>query len=207
LDHRNRQQSGNLPSETNVATYTNRMGDTYYLHEGRAKTGKVRYFAAKKPREGTLSTMPKGFEFSESVNGVVSVRRINISGARIPESDIALVHAEMARHHHLCEHRIDVVKGEIVVFEPTNNPFTELPEEMVRIFPMGPCRSVSMKRRVRYDPVMKFVPLQKHNGYSVHRMTYRGEGGWSWPLASGSLHELLQKFLSHVGTDEFFELL
>ena len=151
--------------------------------------------------------MPKEFEFSESINGVVSVRRINLSGARIPESDIALVHAEMARHHHLCEHRIDVVKSEIVVFEPAGNPFSELPGEMVHIFPMGIRRGVGMKRRVRYNPVMKFVPLQKHNGYSVHRMTYRGEGGWSWPLASGALHELLQRFLQHVGTDEFFELL
>ena len=207
MGHRNHQQSGNLPSEIEVATYTNRMDDTYYLHEGRTKTGKVRYFVAKKPREGTRSTMPKGFEFSESINGVVSVRRINVSEARMPESDIALVHTEMARHRHLCEHRIDVVKGEIVVFEPTDHLFSELPEEMVHIFPMGTHRSVSMKRRVRYNPVMKFAPLQKRNGYSVHRMTYRGEGGWSWPLASGPLHELLQQFLLHVGTDEFFELL
>jgi len=207
LDHRNRQQSENLPSEPEIATYTNRMGDTYYLHEGRTKTGKVRYFVAKTPRENTLSTMPRGFEFSESINGVVSVRRINVSGTRIPERDVDLVHAEMARHHHLCEHRIDVVKGEIIVFEPTNSPFSGLPEEMVRIFPMGTLRSLRMKRRIRYSPVMKFVPLQKHNGYSVHRMTYRGKGGWSWPLASGSLHELLPRFLHHVGTDEFFELL
>jgi len=207
LDQRNHKRGIDLPSKTEVATYTNRMGDTYYLHEGRTKTGKVRYFVAKTPRGGMLSTMPKGFEFSESINGVVSVRKIDVSAARVPESDIALVHAEMARHHHLCDHRIDVVKGEIVVFEPTNSPFSELPEEMARIFPMGTLRSVSMRRRVRYNPVMKFVPSQKHNDYSVHRMTYRGKGGWSWPLASGSLHELLPKFLHHVGTDEFFELL
>jgi len=193
--------------ETEVATYTNRMGDTYYLHEGRTKTGKIRYFLAKKPREGILSTMPKGYEFSESINGVVSVRRIKEAEVRIPDSDIALVQAEMDCHPHLCEHRIDIVKGEIVVFEPAN-PLSELPEEMVRSFPMLAHRSLSsVHRRVRYNPVMKFVPLQKESAYSAHRMTYRGEGGWSWPLASGPLHELTKKLLRYVGTDEFFELL
>jgi hypothetical protein len=44
---------------------------------------------------------------------------------------------------------------------------------------------------------MKFVPL-KERGYSVHRMTYRGDGGWSWPLASGSFKELLNRFLRCV---------
>lgn len=183
------------------------MGDTYYLHEGRTKTNKVRYFVTKTPREGILSKMPEGFEFSESINGVVSVRKIDGSAASIPESDIAVIHAEMARHNHLCNHRIDIVKGEIVVFEPMANSFSELPAQLARTFPVGVRQGVGMRRRVRYNPVMKFVPFQKSSRYSVHRMTYRGEGGWSWPLASGPLRELLQRFLGYVGTDEFFELL
>ena len=183
------------------------MGDTYYLHEGRTKTNKARYFVTKTPREGILSEMPKGFEFSESINGVVSVRKIDGSAASIPESDIALIHTEMARHNHLCNHRIDILKGEIVVFEPMANSFFELPAQLARTFPVGARQGVGMRRRVRYNPVMKFVPFQKSSGYSVHRMTYRGEGGWSWPLASGPLRELLQRFLGYVGTEEFFELL
>lgn len=206
MHQQNRQQSGNLASEAEFATYTNRMGDTYYLHEGKTKTGKIRYFAAKKPREGALSTMPKGFEFSESINGVVSVRRVNESETRIPDSDIALVQTEMDCHHHLYAHRMDVVKGEILVFEPAN-PLSERCEEMGSAFPMLAHRGLGINRRVRYNPVMKFVPLRKGRGYSVHRMTYRGDGGWSWPLACGPLHELARKFLCHVGTDEFFELM
>ena len=68
-------------------------------------------------------------------------------------------------------------------------------------------RDDGMMRRVQYDPVMKFVTLRERSGYGVHRMTYRGDGGWSWPFAMGSLHELLKRFLGCVGTDEFFELL
>ena len=49
-------------------TYTNRMGDTYYLIEGRTKTGKVRYYVSKTLREGALPAMPEGFEFSENIH-------------------------------------------------------------------------------------------------------------------------------------------
>jgi len=55
-------------------SYTNRLGVTFYLHEGKTKTGKPRYFVAKTPREGALAAMPEGYEFSESINAVVSVR-------------------------------------------------------------------------------------------------------------------------------------
>jgi len=183
------------------------MGDTYFLHEGRTKTGKPRYFAAKKPGEGALATIPEGFEFSESINAVVSVRRADRSKAKIPDTDIALARAELARHSHLCEHRIDVVKDEIVVFEPEGTGGHWLEEELPWLLPSSIHRNASMKRRTRYDPVMKFVPLQGRDGYSVCRMTYRGDGGWSWTLASGSLRELLGRFLRHVGTDGFFELM
>jgi hypothetical protein len=38
-------------------------------------------------------------------------------------------------------------------------------------------------------------------------MAYRGSGGWSYPLAFGSLKTLVAKYLQHVGTKEFFELI
>lgn len=185
-------------------TYTNRMGDTYFLHEGKTKTGKARYFVAKTPREGALSTMPKGFEFSESINAVVSVRKIDSSAASVPKSDLALANTEMARHPHLRGHRIEVVKGEIVVFEPESGGFPNLPEHMAGLFAV---RAKSLaSQRVRYSPVMKFVQESGDCDYTVYRMTYRGDGGWSYPLGCGALPKLLRRFLSHLGTEEFFEL-
>jgi len=187
------------------------MGDTYYLHEGRTKTGKVRYFVAKTIREGVLSAMPDGFEFAESINGVVSVSKTDLSAARTPEADRALASGEMARHAHLRSHRIEVIKGEIIVLEPTGAISDDVMAEMGRGFSMGPegpdTRVVGRRSKVRYVPVMKFMPCPEPGEYSVYRMTYRGGGGWSWPLASGPLHKLVKRYLRHVGTDEFFELL
>ena len=130
-------------SETAVVTYTNRMGDTYYLIEGRTKTGKVRYYVSKTLREGALPAMPEGFEFSENINGIVSVRKIDSSAASVPEADVALARMEMARHSHLRGYRIEVVKGEIVVFEPRAGT----PSDWI----MDVARDDDMMRRVFYQ--------------------------------------------------------
>lgn len=60
-------------------------------------------------------------------------------------------------------------------------------------------------REAQLSPVMKFV--REGDGYSVYRMTYRGEGGWSYVLDTGKLGALAKKYVRHVGTEEFFELM
>jgi hypothetical protein len=51
-----------------VIEHINRRGDTYYLHEGRTKTGKPKYFFSRN-RAGTLAdSVPNGFEVYESPN-------------------------------------------------------------------------------------------------------------------------------------------
>ena len=180
MNRRSSRSGKTNPDASAVLSYTNLMGATYYLHEGRTKTGKPRYFVAKTIREGALAEMPEGYELCESINGVVSIRKASTAASKIPDTDLAMVRAELGRHEHLGRVRVEVVKDEIIVFE--------------RVYR-------------RYDPVMKFVPVDEPGHYAVHRMTYRGEGGWSWPLTFGSLKKLLQKYLKHVGTDEFFELM
>jgi hypothetical protein len=197
--------------DSRALSHTNRKGDTYYLHEGRTKTGKVRYFVAKTIGVGSLSAMPSGFEFTESINAVVSVRKIDTSAPMIPDIDLAIARAELARHPHLRLHRVEAVKGEILVYEPVGGMSLDLIDELSRSLGRSPGflegRLGDLRSRTRFDPVMKFVPSGKPGQYDVHRMTYRGEGGWSWPLASGPLQKLVKKYLGKVGTEELFELL
>lgn len=173
---RTRKTTKPTPS-TEVFAYTNRAGETYYLHEGRTKTGKPRYFFAKTVREGALGAMPEGFEVSESLNAVVSVRR---KGGRttISDADLERVTGELRRHRHLHAHEVRAERDAIVIHEP------------------GPGG--------RYAPVMKFE--KGEGGYSAHRMTYRGRGGWSYPLAFGALDALARSYVKHIGTEGFFEL-
>jgi hypothetical protein len=160
-------------------SYTNRRDDRYYLHTGRTKTGKPRYFVAKNPGEGRLDTMPEGYELTESINGVVSVRLMDRRCPQIPEQDVDLVRVETARHGQLRSHRVKCVRGEIVIFEPCSR-LTTLDPEHARWFGdrWNEPALDHLATRIGYAPVPKFV-LSGSGDYTVHRMTYRGQGGWS----------------------------
>lgn len=185
--------------------YRNRLGDEYYLHEGRTKTGKPRFYFARSQRAGALATMPCGFEVAESINGVVSVRRLRPHEEAVADTDVARISSEVARHAHLGYHRVRVDHGEIVIYAPDPSP--ESLEELARALatPRSVRQFVAERMvRARYSAVMKFVPNAA--GFDVHRMTYRGEGGWSWPLASGSIEALARTFVPAIGTERFFDL-
>jgi hypothetical protein len=196
-------------AEAPALGYTNMWGVTYYLHEGRTKTGKPRYFVAKTIRssesEGASGAvprdeMPEGYEFTESINGVVSVRRIDSASskanARVPEADVERVRREVARHPHLRHCKVAVVKGAIVIHEPRG----VMPPEL-----MGTMFGRSAPRP-DYEPVMK-LEADDSRTYAVFRMAYRGDGGWSYPLDVGPLGKLVSRYVRHVGTEGFFELM
>jgi hypothetical protein len=194
-----------------VLRYTNRRGQVYYLHAGTTKTGKRRYFVAKTVGEGALDELPAGFEIVESINGVVSVRRVDPAAPRVPDLDLARVRAELAKHSHLRRHRADVVKGEIIVFEPLGGMWNELEGDLLARLRIPRARieraRSELEKRTRYTPVMRFVPLPD-GAYALFRMTYRGEGGWSrWELDRGPLDRLASRYLKQIGTSAFFELL
>jgi len=189
-------------------SYTNRKGQVYYLHAGKTKTGKRRYFVAKTIGAGVLSEVPAGFEMVESVNAVVSVRRIDPSARKVPETDLARVRAELAKHPRLRRYRADVVKGEIIVFEPIGGLSDDLARHLVASFQMAPFQleehRSELDKDTHYSPVLRFAPIEGQ--YAVSRMTYRGDGGWSWELDRGPLGRLAPKYLNKLGTSAFFEL-
>jgi len=139
-------------------TYTNRHRDRYYLHAGRTRTGKVRYIVAKTSGEGTLDAMPEGYEFAESINGVVSVRRIDRHGPQAPEQHVEMVRVEMGRHSHLRYYRAESARGEIVIFEPSSglNPDAER-ASLCGIRGIESALDLPAAR-IRYAPIMKFAP-------------------------------------------------
>lgn len=189
-------------------SYTNRKGQVYYLHAGQTKTGKRRYFVAKTVGAGALAELPAGFEIVESVNAVVSVRRIDSSAHKIPEADVARVRAELAKHPRLYRYRAEVVKGEIIVFEPIGGLSDELARRLTASFQMTPFQleqhRPELDKTTHYSPVLRFAPIDGE--YAVFRMTYRGDGGWSWALGRGALGRLASKYVNALGTPAFFEL-
>ena len=191
------------PGEPAALSYTNRKGDTYYLHEGKTKTGKPRYFFAKTVREGALCKMPTGFEVSESINAVVSVRRKRDGKPAVPDADVEVVRAAVKRNRRLLDYKVRVVGRAIVIFEPDRRRADmqgatfglQLPQSYID----------KVMKQTQYSPVMRFE--QQGNDYTVFRMTYRGMGGWSYPLDDGPLPAMVSKYVRHIGTDRFFDLM
>ena len=132
---------------------------------------------------------------------MVSVRRVDPRAPTVPEVDLARVRAELGRHSHLRRHRADAVKGEIIVFEPVGGLRDEVPTRFAS--ELGRRRPQD-EQRTRYAPVVRLVPGEGR--YAMFRVTYRGAGGWSWPLGRGTVEELVSKHLNRLGTDAFFEL-
>lgn len=192
------------PSQGPVA-YRNRMGTTFYLHEGKTKSGKPRYFMAKSIGEGALAKVPEGFEICESINGVVSVRRMNGARATVPADDIAIVQGAIERCSHLRYYLARAVDSAIVIFQP--NPLPRQLEGMAFEYGIGhlPADAIAERMaRAQYAPIMKFEP--QGDQYVAFRMTFRGHGGWSYPLKSGKLAPLARQMIPSIGTDKFFEL-
>jgi hypothetical protein len=101
-----------------------------------------------------------------------------------------------------------VRRGEILISEPVGGGMVDIaaPARVLGTGRMPLGIGIPSTRPTRYTPVMKLVRDSSDPGrYMVHRMTYHSRGG-SLPLSGGSLQDLLDRFVVHLGTDRFFEL-
>ena len=186
--------------------YTNRRGRTYYLHRRKTKKGKVRYVFAKSVSDGALDALPDGYQVRESINGVVSV--VSLGQARlITELEEQAVRSAMAELD-LHEYRLEVRGNAITIFEPDRR-VADLAEPFEGISPFGLSKRAvdNLARRVNYSPVLRFVLDDRSaRTFHVERMTYRGAGGWSYPLRHGKIASLAKTYVPHVGKNSMFEL-
>ena len=56
-------------------THVNRKRQTYFLHEGKTKTGKPKYFFSKDSERTLLDAVPDGYEIYENPNAQVFLRK------------------------------------------------------------------------------------------------------------------------------------
>ena len=186
--------------------YTNRKGSTYYLHRRKTKNGRVRYVFAKSVGDGALDALPEGYQVRESINGVVSVVRLG-QARFITELEEQAVRSAMVELD-LLECRLEIRDKTISIFEPDRS-VADLAELLAATSPVGLSKRAvdNLARRVNYSPVLRFVLDDRSTRtFHVERMTYRGEGGWSYPLGHGKIASLAKQYVPHVGKDSMFDL-
>jgi len=192
-------------------TYTNRKGHTYYLCQGMTKTGKIRYYFAREPRDEVPDQVPEGYRISESVNGVVSL--VKDRPQLILPQEVASVEATLKRHPKGRDYRVAVQKNQIIIYERLG-PDVETLSEILGIF--GPLPSDIVKRQVqeqldkmaRFSPIMRFILVDpQERTFRAERWSYFGDiDDWIDTGDSGKLDVLARRLIPKLGTDDFFEL-
>lgn len=189
-----------------MVKYLNRIGDIYYLHQGKTKKGNPKYFFSKK-EDGTLAeTIPDRYEIYENPNAMVYLRKI--SPKIITDEEISIVENGVRNLSNLEHFKIDVKKNQIIIFLPDqdlksfNKMFLNYPgvnkdklEE-------------SFKNGLTYSPMMRFVLIdQERRDFRVDRWCYRGSIDDWIDLNYGSSRNLVEEYCRHLGRESFYELM
>jgi hypothetical protein len=187
--------------------HVNRRGVTYYLHQGRTKTSKQRWFFSTKP-EGELSeSVPEGYEIYENPNAQVFLRKK--LPRLITDDEVALVERgvrDLARQKHF---QVDVKSKDIIVHLPGQDDDVE--ERFLGRLGLPPTwrpPAATYDRRT-YMPMMKFTLVDEETRrFCACRWCFLGSIDDWFPLAgSGDLSNLVQKYAPHLGKQSFFELM
>jgi hypothetical protein len=192
-------------------TYTNRKGHTYYLCQGMTKTGKLRYYFARQPKDEFPGQIPEGYRISESVNGVVSL--VKDQPQLILPQEIASVETALDRHPKGRDYRVDVKKNQIMIYERLGpdmdtwndifGAFSPLPPEILR-------RRIQkqLDKMARFSPILRFILIDpEERKFRSERWSYMGDiDDWIDIGESGKLEKLARQLIPKLGTDDFFEL-
>jgi hypothetical protein len=163
-----------------VVTCVNRKRQTYFLHEGKTKTGKPKFFFSKDSEGTLLDAIPEGYEIYENPNAQVFLRR------KIPQlvtdEEIAVVKAGLRQYASNQNCIVDVKGNQIVIYEGQGGYFHQM---------------------LRFT-----LTDEKTRRFSVERWCFRGSiDDWFPLLGGGTLSQVVEKYLRHLGRESFFELM
>ena len=194
-------------------TYTNRKRVTYYLCQGRTKTGKVRYYFAREPQSVPVNKIPEGYTIRESVNGIVSLAKIQ--PALLLEEELRTVQAALQAHPDARHYRVDAKADQITVYEHVGPDLADLTAQFAAELGLPdtliPTAVQRMQEREsdsgQFTPIMRFILTDKEARlFKAQRMRFSGTEHWINIGYNKPLRELAAALIPTLGTDEFFEL-
>ena len=146
-----------------LVTYKNRRGKTYYLHEGRTKTGKPKYHFSLKNNGELVDEIPDGYEIYEhpGTGGVFLRKKLPQLILNI-EKDV--IEKELKKKEGSRRYLLDI-KGEIITIWESNQDIEALRDLFRDVQPTsfnGLSGDVSkledlINISVDYSPIMKFT--------------------------------------------------
>lgn len=185
--------------------YINRRGKKYYLHEGKTKTGKPKYFFAMKAEGSLVETMPVGYEIYENPNAQVFLRK-TIPQLVKPE-EIAIVKDGVKKYAKLEYFIVDVKGANIIIYLCDQNV-----DGLMDLIKSAGTDTAGMKERLiqsfSYSPMMQFVLDDiETREFRVEQWCFLGGiDDWLFLDTSTDLKDLVKKYVRHLGQESFYEL-
>jgi hypothetical protein len=189
-------------------TYTNAKEQTYFLHQGRTKTGKPTYYFSLK-REGHLAdSIPDGFEIYENPNAQVFLRRI--PPQLITDEERQIVVDGMRRYASVEAYRIDVKGKAIVIYLADQDS-----DALARIFRDSPSSAEEkarimtvLRQQLHYSPLLQFILAdEQRRCFWPQRYCFRGSiNDWIGIGLPDTLSNVVKTYVKHPGKESSFEL-
>ena len=196
--------------------YTNRIGKTYYLREGKTKTGKPRYFfsAQKNGKGETLDHIPDGYEvYEHPENAQVFLRKKRPQLITDLEKQFVKKHADALERSK--RYRVDCKDECITIYESNTDigniknffgdflnrtsvrPEVDLDDTMATL--------VNMADR-QYTAMLRFRLIDKEQRmFTAERFCFRGAiDDWIYLGGPDALENLVES-INLLGTDKFFD--
>jgi hypothetical protein len=160
--------------------HVNRKRQTYFLREGKTKTGKPRYFFSRDGEGDVLDAIPEGYEIYESPNAQVFLRKK--TPQVISPGEVRIVQAGLARFAMYQNCLVDVKREHIIVHEVEGD---------------------------YCHPILRFTLRDEiTRQFSADRWCFRGSiDDWFCLSGRGALSRLVETYCRHLGKESFFELM
>jgi len=187
-------------------TYINRRSQTFYLHQGKTKRGRPKYFFSLKSSGPLADTVPDGYEVYENPNGQVFLRKKK--PAIISDSEIRVVDEGMRKYSDIEYYRLDTKKNAIIVYladQDVEKIGELLPETYILTY--GGMEK-ALDSLLDYSPMMRFVLTDNEKKkFVAERYCFLGSiDDWIYIGGPDKLENLTKRYLKHLGKESFFEL-
>ena len=189
--------------------YTNRKDQVYYLHQGKTKTGKPKYYFSQSDKGDTINSIPDGYEVYENANAQVFLRRIQPK--IITDEEVKIVKEAIKSYTKLSNFFVEAKGDKIIVYTPDQ----EIDNEFIsKLAPFSQLRGIDIKeyfgKRASFTPMMRFVLSDKaERTFYTERFCFRGSiDDWIYLGSSGgTLLSQLMQYIKHLGQESFYELM
>lgn len=189
--------------------HVNRKGDVYYVFQGVTKTGKPKYYVSLKTKSDAgqqIDSLPDGFElYEDPIDARVIIRKKQPSD--VHDFELEFVRDRLGTEAPKVMTRVKIQGRSIVIYESPNIGHFDAISKRMGGLPNFAIRE--MQSTSQMSPAFRFKLIEKHERvFEAQRFCFRGGvDDWISLHDEGSLDELCQRYLKHMGKESFYELI